>query len=101
MFLDHAQLRAEQRKQMTLSDWEKQADKFIDFNGYPALDDVGRITKDHADAKAIERFEAFDAARNRSSAEAMLEERILAMQRIEKDILAQKRRFGRGGEVEE
>lgn len=101
MFLDYAQLRAEQRKQMTLSDWEKQADKFIDFNDYPVLDDAGRITKDQADAKAIERFEAFDAARNRSSSEAVLEDQILAMQRIENDIVAQKRRLGRGGDVVE
>ncbi|MFD5868317.1 RhuM family protein [Corynebacterium sp. NPDC060344] len=102
MFLDYAQLQAEQRKQMTLSDWEKQADKFIDFNDFPVLDDAGRITKDQADAKAIERFEAFDAARTRSEAEAMLEEQVHAMQRIEKDILAQTRRLGRrGGDVEE
>lgn len=102
MFLDYAQLQAQQRRQMTLSDWEKQADKFIDFNDFPVLDDAGRISKKQADAKAIERFEVFNDARNRSEAEAVLEEQIHAMQQIEKDILAQTRRLGRrdnpGGE---
>lgn len=97
MFLDYAQLQAEQRQQMTLSDWEKQADKFIDFNDFPVLDDAGRISKKQADAKAIERFEVFNDARNRSEAEAVLEEQIHAMQQIEKDILAQTRRLGRRG----
>lgn len=97
MFLDYAQLQAQQRRQMTLSDWEKQADKFIDFNDFPVLDDAGRISKKQADAKAIERFEVFNDARNRSEAEAVLEEQIHAMQQIEKDILAQTRRLGRRG----
>lgn len=48
-----------------------------------------------ADAKAIERFEAFDESRKQSQAEPELETQIQSMQRIEQDILAQRRRLTR------
>jgi len=69
MFLDFAEDQARRRRQVFLSDWRTRLDDFLRFNERAVLPDAGRVTREAADRKAAEEYEAF-AARRRAQAEA-------------------------------
>lgn len=55
MFLDFAEDQARRRRQDFLRDWERRLDDFLRFNERPVLPDSGRMRREEADAKALER----------------------------------------------
>ena len=59
MFIDFAELRALNRQLITMSDWIKQVQKFLDFNEQQVLTDAGKISKEVAAAKAHGEYEKF------------------------------------------
>ncbi|WP_034299334.1 RhuM family protein [Herbaspirillum sp. RV1423] len=68
MFLDYAEDRAEQRKNITLLDWRKYVDNFLEFNERPLLKGNGRVSHDSMVKLAHERYEEFDAKRRGAEA---------------------------------
>ncbi len=68
MFLDYAEDRVAQRKQLSLDDWRGNVDRFIQFNERPLLQDKGRIGRDQAHKIAHDRYAEFDASRKRAEA---------------------------------
>jgi hypothetical protein len=59
MFIDYAELRALNRLVMTMKDWLKQVEKFMDFTDQQVLRHAGKISHEMAVAKAREEFEKY------------------------------------------
>ncbi len=69
IFLEQAELRVKERKDLTLDFWRQNVDKMLAFNDRPVLKGPGKLSHDEMKAIAQERYEAFDA--NRRAAEAI------------------------------
>lgn len=68
MYLDYAELQAKNRKTTTMTEWAEKLDAFLTFNDREVLTNAGKMRADVADRLALERFEAFDAARRERDA---------------------------------
>lgn len=69
LFLDTAELRARNRKAMTMAEWEGEIDRLIAFAERPLLRHSGNMSHVQMEAIAHERFEAFDTARHAAELE--------------------------------
>jgi hypothetical protein len=65
MFIDFAELRALNRQLMTMKDWLKQVEKFLDYTDQQILRDAGQISHAMAIAKASEEYEKYRVQQNR------------------------------------
>ena len=63
IFLEQAELRVKERKQLTLDYWRQNVDRLLEFNDRPVLQGAGRISAEQMKGIAHERYEAFDARR--------------------------------------
>ncbi|MDQ2068644.1 MULTISPECIES: virulence RhuM family protein [Natronospira] len=68
IFLEQAELRAKERKDLTLNYWRNNVDRLLEFNERPILDGAGSISRDRMEQIAHERYEQFDAQRRRDEA---------------------------------
>jgi hypothetical protein len=59
MFIDFAELRALNHQVMTMRDWLKQVEKFLNFTDQQVLRHAGKISHEMAVAKAHEEFEKY------------------------------------------
>jgi hypothetical protein len=80
MFLDFAEDQARRRKQIFLADWQKRLDDFLRFNDRKVLPNAGHMSREDADRKAEQEYEAF-AARRRAHLESEAE--AAAMKQLE------------------
>ena len=69
IFLESAELRVKERKQLTLDYWRQNVDRLLEFNERPLLDGAGSVSRDDMKAIAHERYETFDT--HRRAAEAL------------------------------
>lgn len=67
-FLEFAELRIRQRKQLTMADWRLYVDNFIQFNESPLLKGAGRMSHDAMLKIAHERYDQFDGQRRKAEA---------------------------------
>lgn len=63
IFLEQAELRAKQRKDLTLDYWRNNVDKLLEFNERDVLEGAGSVSAEQARRVAQERYEEFDAQR--------------------------------------
>lgn len=92
MFLDFAELRAEQRKHLQLSDWRQYIDSFMAFNEQPLLRSAGSISHEHMKHVAHERYEQFDQCRRESEAHAADANELAALEHLEKRLSREKKK---------
>ncbi len=59
MYLDYAELQAERNIPMTMEDWSKRLDSFLEFNGREILLDAGKISHEEAKLHAETQFEKY------------------------------------------
>ena len=59
VFLDMAEMRAQRHLPTTMQDWITFMSSYLDLNGFPVLQGLGKITKAEADEKAIAEYEKF------------------------------------------
>jgi hypothetical protein len=64
-FLDLAENRAKRHIPMTMEDWAKRVDMFLEFDDREILQDNGKITKKIADEKAFSEFEKYRVVQDR------------------------------------
>jgi hypothetical protein len=69
MFLDHAEFRAQRRKDIKMADWEAELDKFLHATELPVLTSAGTVSHEQALDWATLQYDAF-AERRRLSAES-------------------------------
>jgi hypothetical protein len=72
IFLEQAELRVKDRKQLTLDYWRTNVDRMLEFNEKPILQGAGSISKEQMKRIAHERFDDFD--KKRKIAEALEED---------------------------
>lgn len=70
MYLDYAEDQAKRHRQVFMRDWRKKLDAFLKFNEREILEHAGTVTKEVADALALEHYEVFNKHRLKSEAEA-------------------------------
>ena len=63
MFLDFAEDRARRRKTISMQDWIKQTDLFLDFNEREILEGAGKVSHKQAELHARSEYKTFNAAR--------------------------------------
>lgn len=65
MYLDYAELQAEKNIPMTMEDWVKRLDAFIEFNDGKILTTAGKISKEQAKLYAESQFEKYRITQDR------------------------------------
>lgn len=92
IFLEQAELRAKQRKDLTLEYWRQNVDRLLAFNDSPILEGSGNISAERARTIAHERYEQFDTQRRKhEAAEADLED-LRALEALEQQVKRDKKR---------
>lgn len=59
LYLDYAELQAERRIPMSMEDWAKRLDGFLEFNGNEMLMGPGKVSAEQAKLHAITGFEKY------------------------------------------
>ena len=59
LYLEYAELQASRRIPMTMEDWKKRLDAFLEFTEYEILTDAGRVTHEIAKSFAESEFDKF------------------------------------------
>ena len=70
IFLEQAELRVKDRKELSLDFWRNNVDKLLEFNDKPILHNAGKISTDQMKQIAQTRYDSFDAARREAEAKA-------------------------------
>lgn len=65
MYLDYAELQAERKVPMSMEDWAKRLDGFLEFNGHEILKDAGKISHEQAKLHAETEFEKYRIVQDR------------------------------------
>ena len=70
IFLEQAELRDKDRKELSLDFWRSNVDKLLEFNDKPILPNAGKISHDQMKQTAQTRYDSYDAARRETEARA-------------------------------
>ena len=92
IFLEQAELRAKQQKDLTLDFWRSSVDRMLASNDQPLLDGSGAMSHDAMKTIATERYNTFDAQRRNQEALQADAEDLKAIEELEKNL---KRKGGR------
>ncbi|MDD3363130.1 MAG: virulence RhuM family protein [Hespellia sp.] len=65
LYLDYAELQAERQIPMSMEDWAKRLDGFLEFNGNEILTDKGKISAEQAKLHAETEFEKYRIVQDR------------------------------------
>jgi hypothetical protein len=91
IFLEQAELRVKERKDLTLDYWRQNVDRLLQFNERPVLNHSGSISTDAMKTIAFERYETFDAQRRIADAKAADDDDLKALEAAEKAAKAARR----------
>jgi hypothetical protein len=97
MFLDFAEDQTLRRKQMTMTAWIAQADRFLVFNERNVLTNPGRVSHDHMETVAHRRYEDFESARRAHEAAAAESDDMEEFKRIASNFKQKLKRKGSNG----
>lgn len=86
LFLDFAELRAERRKDLRMTDWRAYVDTFIEFNESPLLKGTGRMSHDEMVEIVHGRYEKFDIRRREMQAQDADAEDLRELERAERQL---------------
>jgi hypothetical protein len=91
IFLEQAELRVKQRKDLTLEFWRKNVDDLLRFNDKPVLDGPGKVSREDMTRIAYERYESFDSQRRITEAAAADAEDLREIENIEQKLKRNKK----------
>jgi hypothetical protein len=86
IFLEQAELRAKQQKDLTLDFWRNSVDRMLAANDQPLLDGPGAVSHEAMKTIAAERYEDFDTQRRKQEAIAADAEDLKAIEDLEKEL---------------
>ena len=86
IFLEQAERRTKQQKDLTLEFWRSSVDRMLASNDQPLLDGPGAVRHEDMKTIATERYEEFDTKRRKREAIAADAEDLKAIEDLEKDI---------------
>lgn len=59
MYLDWAENFARRQRPLTMAEWAKKLDGFLEFNAYDVLDNFGKVERDKAEKHAVREYEKY------------------------------------------
>lgn len=65
LYLDYAELQAERKIPMSMEDWAKRLDGFLEFNGNEILTGPGKISAEEARLHALTEYEKYRVVQDR------------------------------------
>ncbi len=65
LYLDYAELQAERKIPMSMEDWAKRLDGFLEFNGNEILTGPGKVSAEQAKLYAESQFEKYRVTQDR------------------------------------
>jgi hypothetical protein len=86
IFLEQAELRVKERKQLTLDYWRANVDRMLEFNEKAILQDTGTMSHDTMCSIAHERYEQFDVARRFAEARQADVDDLTDLEQLEQDL---------------
>ena len=86
IFLEQAELRVKERKELTLDYWRQNVDRLLAFNDRPLLTHNGGISAGQMKSIAHDRFDTFDAQRRSAEALAADAEDLKSLETVEKRV---------------
>ncbi|MHB1308650.1 MAG: virulence RhuM family protein [Limisphaerales bacterium] len=86
IFLEQAELRAKQHKDLTLDFWRGSVDRMLAANDQPLLDGPGTVSHEAMKSITAERYESFDTQRRHQEAIAADAGDLKAIEDLEKDL---------------
>lgn len=86
IFLEQAELRVKQQKELTLDFWRNNVDRMLAFNDQAILDGAGSVSRENMEKIARERYELFDQQRRIVEAEAADAADLKEIEQLEQDL---------------
>lgn len=86
IFLEQAELRVKQRKDLTLDYWRSNVDDMLRFNDQAVLDGPGKVSREDMTRVALDRYESFDALRRIAEAAEADAEDLRQIEELERQI---------------
>lgn len=86
IFLEQAELRVKQQKDLTLDFWRNNVDKMLAFNDQPILEGAGSVSRENMEKVARERYEVFDQQRRIAEAKAADSADLKEIEQLEQDL---------------
>ena len=86
IFLEQAELRAKQQKDLTLDFWRGSVDRMLSSNDQPLLNGQGSVSHEDMKAIAAERYDRFDTKRRKQEVSSADAEDLKAIEDLEKDL---------------
>lgn len=86
IFLEQAELRVKERKQLTLDFWRGNVDRLLEFNDKQILQGPGSISHEAMKSIAHDRYESFDTARRQQEAIDADKEDLTQLEELEKQL---------------
>jgi hypothetical protein len=90
IFLEQAELRIKNRKQLTLDYWRNNVDKMLDFNERPILDGAGTISHESMKAIVHKRYDSFDTKCKKAEKEHAEAEDLKQLEELSKKLESSK-----------
>jgi len=90
IFLEQAELRVKDRKELTLAYWRDNVDALLRFNDRAVLAGPGSVSHDDAVRIASQRYDTFDEQRRRAAAAAADAEDLRQIEALEKELKKKK-----------
>src|SRR5690554_1813971 len=86
IFLEQAELRLKQQKELNLDFWRNNVDKMLAFNDQPILEGAGSISRDQMIEAAYKRYESFDQNRRTAEVKAADLEDLKEIEQLEQEL---------------
>lgn len=90
IFLEQAELRVKNRKDLTLDYWRKNVDDLLRFNDQAVLEGPGKVGREEMTQVAHDRYDTFDANRRIAEATQADAEDLRQIEQLEREIKDQK-----------
>lgn len=91
IFLEQAELRVKQQKDLTLEFWGNNVDRMLAFNDQPILEGAGSVSRENMEKVAHQRYDEFDQKRKTSEARLADEEDLKELEQLEEQVKRQPR----------
>lgn len=98
IFLEQAELRVKQQKDLTLDFWRNNVDRMLAFNDQPVLEGAGTVSRERMEHIANERYETFDRQRRLAEARQADADDLQALEQLEQDIKNKQKKNPEGGD---
>ncbi|HEA52020.1 virulence RhuM family protein [Marinobacter antarcticus] len=91
IFLEQAELRVKQQKDLTLEFWRNNMDRMLAFNDQPILEGAGFVSRENMEKVAHQRYDEFDRQRRATEARLADEEDLKELEQLEDQVKSQAR----------